>query len=140
MPFCVSSLVAPVILAEMPQPHPAQHVRRLGEWDVFIADNLDTVPPRIAEIEKPAGQDGNASLRQRGADGCGRHRTLIQQPSLGASQAFARDRLCHGGELPLHARCRGTLAGDPSARPQGAAEYDQRVGRRTVRGSAMRAA
>ncbi len=52
----------------MRQPHAAQHIGRLGELDVFIADNLDTVPPRIAEIEKPAGQDGNASLRQRGAD------------------------------------------------------------------------
>ena len=44
------------VLRKMRQPHAAQHVRRLGELDIFVADDLDTVAPRVKEIEKLARQ------------------------------------------------------------------------------------
>ena len=36
----------------MRQAHAAQYVRRLGELDVVVADDLDAVAPRIEEVEK----------------------------------------------------------------------------------------
>src|SRR5262245_66302323 len=52
----------------MRQSHAAQHIRRLAELDVVVADDLDTVAPRVAEIEKLTGQWFDARLRQRAAD------------------------------------------------------------------------
>jgi len=52
----------------MRQTHAAQHVRRLGELDVIIADNLYAVTPRIEKIEKRPGQRFNTRVRQRLAD------------------------------------------------------------------------
>ena len=52
----------------MRQSHAAQHVRRLRELDVFVADDLYSVAPRVEEIEKLTGQRVDAGLRQRTAD------------------------------------------------------------------------
>ncbi len=52
----------------MRQSHAAQHVRRLGELDVVVADNLYAVAPRIEKIEKRAGQRLDTRVRQRFAD------------------------------------------------------------------------
>src|SRR5712692_1974632 len=57
------------LLGQMRQPHAAQHVRRLGELDVVVADDLHAVAPRIEEIEKPPRQWLDARPRQRAADG-----------------------------------------------------------------------
>src|SRR5262249_12927832 len=56
----------------MRQPHPAQHVRRLGELNIVVADDLDAVAPRIAEIEEWARQRLDARSRERAA-----HRLLV---------------------------------------------------------------
>src|SRR6266508_6140002 len=58
-----------LVLGQMRQPHAAQHVPRLAELDIVVADDLDAVAPRVEEIEKPAGQRLNARRRQRTADG-----------------------------------------------------------------------
>ena len=52
----------------MRQPHALEHIRRLGELDVVIADDLDAVAPGIEEIQEPAGQRLDAGLRERLAD------------------------------------------------------------------------
>src|SRR2546423_727220 len=52
----------------MRQPHAAQHVQRLGELDVVVADDLDAIAPRVEKVEKPAGQRLNARVSQRFAD------------------------------------------------------------------------
>ena len=48
----------------MIEPHAAQHVIGLGELDVGIADDLDQIAPRIAEVEERAGLDGYAGFDQ----------------------------------------------------------------------------
>src|SRR2546423_1348469 len=53
----------------MRQPHTAQYVRRLGELDVVVADDLDAIAPRIEKVEEPAGQWSNARAGQRLAHG-----------------------------------------------------------------------
>jgi hypothetical protein len=58
-----------LVLGKMRQPHAAQHFRRLGKLDVFVADDLYTVTPRVEEIKKRTGQWVHARLRQRLADG-----------------------------------------------------------------------
>jgi hypothetical protein len=50
-------------------PHAAQHVRRLGELDVVVANDLDAITPRIAEVEERSRQHLDARFRQRAADG-----------------------------------------------------------------------
>src|SRR5262249_37736001 len=57
---------------QMGEAHPAQHVRRLGELDVVVADDLYSVAPGVAEIEEAAGQRLDARRRQRAA-----HRVLV---------------------------------------------------------------
>jgi hypothetical protein len=42
------------VLGELLEAHAAQDILRLGELDIVIADDLDAVAPRIAEIEKAA--------------------------------------------------------------------------------------
>src|SRR5262249_4806060 len=61
-----------VTLGEMREPHSAQHVRRFGELDIVVADDLDSIAPRIEEIEKWTGQRLDAGRRQRAA-----HRVLV---------------------------------------------------------------
>ena len=43
-------------LGEIRHPHPAQHVRRLGELDVVVADDLKPVAPWIKKVEEAPGQ------------------------------------------------------------------------------------
>ena len=45
-----------------------QHVRRLGELDVVVPDDLDAVAPRIEEVEKRTRQRFDAGVSQRFAD------------------------------------------------------------------------
>src|ERR1700693_5878491 len=52
----------------MRQSHAAQHVRRLGELDVVVADNLDAVAPRVEKVEKRAGQRLDTRVSQCLAD------------------------------------------------------------------------
>jgi hypothetical protein len=47
----------------MGQRYAAQHVGRLGELDVFVADDLEMVASRIEEVEKSTGQRIHARLR-----------------------------------------------------------------------------
>ena len=44
-------------------------MRRFGELDVVIADDLDAIAPRIAEVEEPAGNDVHTRIRERRANG-----------------------------------------------------------------------
>ena len=53
----------------MRQSHAAQHVRRLGELDIVVADNLDAIAPRVEKVEKRAGQRLDPGVGQRFADG-----------------------------------------------------------------------
>jgi hypothetical protein len=49
----------------MRQSHAAQHVRRLGELDVIVADNLDAVALRVEKVDKRAGQRLDPRVGQR---------------------------------------------------------------------------
>ena len=49
----------------MRKPHAPEYIRRLGELDVVIADDLDAVAPRIEKIEKLTGQRLYTHLGQR---------------------------------------------------------------------------
>ena len=53
----------------MRQSHAAQHVRRLGELDIVVADDLDAIAPRVEKVEKRAGQGLDPRIGQRLADG-----------------------------------------------------------------------
>ena len=53
----------------MRQSHAAQHVRRFGELDIVVADNLDAIAPRVEKVEKRAGQRLDSGVGQRFADG-----------------------------------------------------------------------
>src|SRR5215472_6206627 len=57
-----------LVLRQVGEPHPAQHVRGLGELDVVVADDLYSVAPGVAEIEEWAGQRLDPRRRQRAAD------------------------------------------------------------------------
>src|SRR5262249_47027798 len=61
-----------LVLRQMGEPHPAQHVRRLGELDVVVTDDLYSVAPGVAEIEEWAGQRFDPGRPQRAA-----HRVLV---------------------------------------------------------------
>jgi hypothetical protein len=52
----------------MRQSHAAQHVQRLGELDVVVADNLDAVAPRVEKVKERAGQRLDPRVSQRFAD------------------------------------------------------------------------
>src|SRR5215468_2189636 len=66
--FVLKLLDRVLVLRQMGEPHAAQHVRRLGELNVVVADDLEAVAPGIAEIEEPARQRLDARRRQRAAD------------------------------------------------------------------------
>ncbi len=53
----------------MRQPHAAQDVRRLGELYVVVADDLEAIAPRVAEVEERPRQHFDACFDQRSADG-----------------------------------------------------------------------
>src|SRR5262249_53712412 len=60
------------VLGEMREPHSAQHVRRFGELDIVVANDLDAIAPRIEEIEKWTGQWLDTRCGERAA-----HRLLV---------------------------------------------------------------
>jgi hypothetical protein len=49
----------------MRQPHAAKHVRRFGELNIIVADDLDAVTPGIAEVEKWTRQRLDACFGKR---------------------------------------------------------------------------
>src|SRR2546430_897059 len=51
-------------LCEACQAHPAQDMRRLGELDVVVADDLDAVAPRVEEVQEAPRKDLDASSGQ----------------------------------------------------------------------------
>src|SRR5690606_32817523 len=53
-----------LVLGQVRQPPATKHVRRLGELNVVIADDLDAVPPWVEEIQKAPRQRLNASFLQ----------------------------------------------------------------------------
>jgi hypothetical protein len=53
IPLSANSFTA-CALRELRQPHAAQHMRRLGEPDVFVANDVDAVSPPIEEIQEVA--------------------------------------------------------------------------------------
>jgi hypothetical protein len=53
----------------MRQPHAAQDVRRLGELDIVVGDDLDAITPWIEEIEKRTWQRLDAGVGQCFAHG-----------------------------------------------------------------------
>src|SRR6476646_8981693 len=57
------------VLGKMSQAHAAQNVRRLRELNVVVADDLDAVAPRIAEVEERPRQCFDARLGQCLANG-----------------------------------------------------------------------
>jgi hypothetical protein len=57
-----------LVLRQMRQSH-AQHVRRLGELYVVVANNLDAIAPGVEKVEKWAGQRLDTRIGQRLADG-----------------------------------------------------------------------
>src|ERR1700686_4704167 len=52
----------------MRKSHAAQHVRRLGELDIVVADDLYAVAPRVEEVKKLARQRLYACVGHRLAD------------------------------------------------------------------------
>src|SRR5690349_19680743 len=66
--FVLELLGRALVLRQMGETHPAQHVRRLGELNVVVADDLYAVAPGVAEIEERARQRLDARRRQRAAD------------------------------------------------------------------------
>ena len=61
------------------QAHAAQNMRRLGELDVVVADDLDAVAPRVEEVQEAPGKDLDASSGQ-----CCAHSFLVidHQPEV----------------------------------------------------------
>ena len=53
----------------MGQPHAVQHVWRLSELDVLVADNLDAIAPGVEKVEKRSRERFDPRLSQRPADG-----------------------------------------------------------------------
>src|ERR687897_2012682 len=51
-------------LLQIPQPHTAQDVPRLGELDLAVLDHLPAVAPRVVEVQAPAGYYLHARLPQ----------------------------------------------------------------------------
>src|SRR5262245_54370466 len=51
-----------LVLGEMRQSHATQHVRRLGELNIVIADDLDAVAPWIPESRKSRKRPGNGLI------------------------------------------------------------------------------
>jgi hypothetical protein len=52
------------VLGKMRQPHAAQHIGRLGELDVVVAYDFETITPGVAEIEERAGDHLDAGFEQ----------------------------------------------------------------------------
>src|SRR5262245_9612474 len=54
-----------LVLCQVRQPHAPQYVRRLGELDIVIPDDLDPIAPGIAEIKKAPRQHLHPRFAQR---------------------------------------------------------------------------
>jgi hypothetical protein len=54
-----------LVLGEVRQAHPTQHVGGLGELDVVVADDLDAVTPGIAKIEEGPANKGDTCCIER---------------------------------------------------------------------------
>ena len=80
----------------MRKPHAAQNVRRLGELDVVVADDLDSVAPGIKEIEEATGQRLDVRRRERAAN-----RVLVvdHEAKMAAVVGRLRAALLQGEEL-----------------------------------------
>src|SRR5271156_6656549 len=57
------------IFGKVSQSHAAQNVRRLGELNIVVANDLDAVAPRVPEVEERSRQRLNACLGQCSTDG-----------------------------------------------------------------------
>src|SRR5687767_1205950 len=53
------------VLRQMRQSHAAQHIRRFGELNILVADDLYAVAPRVEKVEKRSGQRRDACIGQR---------------------------------------------------------------------------
>jgi hypothetical protein len=56
------------LLEKVRQSHAPQDVRRLGELDVVVADDLHTIAPGVTEIKKRSWQHLDTDIGQRLAD------------------------------------------------------------------------
>jgi len=43
-----------VILGQVHQAHATQHIGRLGELDIVVADDLDSISPRVPKVKERA--------------------------------------------------------------------------------------
>jgi hypothetical protein len=60
------------VFGKVRQPHAAQHVRRFGELDAVVANDLDAIAPRVSEVEERSRQHLNACLGE-----CPANRVLV---------------------------------------------------------------
>src|ERR1700681_615848 len=98
-----------LVLRQMRQTHATQHIWCFGELNVGVADDLDSIAPRVQEIEKRAGQDLDASVGQRLADGL---LVIDDQSKMTASVGGLRTALLERNELvtQIDERCCIALA------------------------------
>jgi hypothetical protein len=54
-----------LVFGKVREAHPAQHVRCLGELDVFIADDLNPITPGVAKVEETSGEQRDTSRLER---------------------------------------------------------------------------
>src|SRR5713226_3433150 len=53
----------------MREPHAAQHIRRLGELNILVPDDLYAVAPGVAKVEKRSGERLDSRVAQCLASG-----------------------------------------------------------------------
>ena len=83
-------------LCEICQAHAAQNMRRLGELDVVVADDLNTVAPRVEKIQEAPGQD----LHAGGGQSCAHGLLVIDhEPEMAAVVAGLLAALLKGKKL-----------------------------------------
>jgi hypothetical protein len=68
IPFLGQLLDRLLVLRRGAKSHAAQHVRRLGELDVGVADDLDSIAPRIQKSRNGPGRVVIPRVGQRLAD------------------------------------------------------------------------
>ena len=69
IPFSASSFIAFAFLDRCVSPMSAQHVWRFGELDAVVTNDLNSIAPKVTEVEERARQRFNACLGHRTADG-----------------------------------------------------------------------
>src|SRR6266508_2377439 len=136
-----------LVFRQMREPHSAQHVRRFGELDIVIADDLDSVAPGVEEIEKGNGQRLDARGRERAAHGVcvvdlerdmvetqGARFSCLPHGSLRSSGRSSCGDIDGIGQYgPTHAPCRCNARGARSGtgHPANAGSRPQELGRIT---------